>query len=416
MKKESFKKISAIALAAIMVATAMVMSSCSPSEAEKGVQTNAANGGKESNKVGGSNGAGENMDIIYSDEDREKGYILSGDTLTILNDRAMKDYHGYDDSPWYDNSQDIKKIIIKDGVTRIGRHAFNSSCVESITIPDGVTYIGELAFVSCAELVSVKMPNSVTSIGKSAFASCEKLAEVEISNGISVIEEDTFRYCTSLTSIVIPDGVVTIGREAFYQCSKLSCVEIPASVTRLEGASFGDCPKLETVDFKGTADQWGKIKKSAWDNHSPNITTIKVADSIYSFDQLQKGYAIIGQKLVILKDGKLAYTPFYEQAEITELTIGDGVTEIQGCKKLKITSVVIPKSVKVIDDSAFYGSSQLISVEMTNSVKEIRNFAFGYCESLKKIIFKGTQAEWEAIKKDNEWDKGTTDYVVVFEN
>ena len=53
--------------------------------------------------------------------------------------------------PWFEYLEDIKHVVIEDGVTNISAHAF--------------------AF--CKELVDVTIPDSVTEIAKSAFAYCK---------------------------------------------------------------------------------------------------------------------------------------------------------------------------------------------------------------------------------------------------
>ena len=51
----------------------------------------------------------------------------------------------------------------------IGEEAFRDSSVEDITIPDGVTQIGKYAFEYCKNIKSIIIPYSVTEIGDNAF-------------------------------------------------------------------------------------------------------------------------------------------------------------------------------------------------------------------------------------------------------
>ena len=99
---------------------------------------------------------------------------LSDDgTLTISGTGDMPSYVVEDDVPWYNYQGNIEKVVIKDGVTSIGKNAF-SYCLSltSITIPNSVTSIGERAFENCSSLTSLTIPNSVTSIGDCAFDGC----------------------------------------------------------------------------------------------------------------------------------------------------------------------------------------------------------------------------------------------------
>ena len=61
----------------------------------------------------------------------------------------MPDYFSVK-APWYDNREEIKKVVITDGVTNIGRSAFDMcNNLTSVTIPNSVTSIGGYAFDAC---------------------------------------------------------------------------------------------------------------------------------------------------------------------------------------------------------------------------------------------------------------------------
>lgn len=71
---------------------------------------------------------------------------------------------------WQDYIDDIRSVVIKDGITSIGSWAFkNCNSLTSITIPDSVTSIEVWAFYECTGLASITIPDSVTSIGYRAF-------------------------------------------------------------------------------------------------------------------------------------------------------------------------------------------------------------------------------------------------------
>ena len=80
------------------------------------------------------------------------------------------------------------------------------------------------------------------------------------------------------------------------------------------------------------------------------------------------------------------------------------------CYSLK--SVIIPNPVTEIDSSAFASCTSLVSVTIPNSVQSIGFQAFMDCELLLNIHFKGSVAQWNSIKKDNEWDFNTGNYTI----
>lgn len=112
---------------------------------------------------------------------------LEGNTLTISGSGAMPDWVKVEDTPWYGSRGDVKSVIIENGVTNIGSHAFlNCSALTSVTIAGGVTSIGDKAFYDCISLTSVTIPNNVTSIGSSVFQNCKNLLSVTFIEGGSI--------------------------------------------------------------------------------------------------------------------------------------------------------------------------------------------------------------------------------------
>ena len=201
-------------------------------------------------------------------------------TLYIKGSGAMSDYSISSDAndtsfcsaPWYaSHRSDIQTVIIEDGITRIGEHAFTycsamhsvsipdsvteigaeafagCSSLESVTIPDGVTKIGSAAFESCGSLKSVTIPSSVTTIGEWAFFGCDSLESVTIPGSVTEIGDWAFSDCGSLKSVTIPDSVTTIGEQAFSGCASLESVTIPGSVTEIGDWAFSDCGSLKSV-------------------------------------------------------------------------------------------------------------------------------------------------------------------------
>ena len=116
--------------------------------------------------------------------------------------------------------------------------------VRAVIIEDGVTDIGKDAFCECHALKNVTISGSVEIIGEHAFDRCDNLVSIELPYGISEIKEGCFRECSSLRDITIPGSVSFIGPFAFHGCSSLTEVSIPASVTYYGQMAFGECGRL----------------------------------------------------------------------------------------------------------------------------------------------------------------------------
>lgn len=110
-------------------------------------------------------------------------------TLIISGTGEMYDFY-YDNgvwtNPWMSYAGDIKKVLIKQGVTGIGEWAFGyCRNLFSITLPESVTSIGDRAFYDCSSLISITLLEGVTSIGDWAFYNCSTLTSITIPEGVA---------------------------------------------------------------------------------------------------------------------------------------------------------------------------------------------------------------------------------------
>ncbi|CVI70517.1 Fibronectin type III domain protein [Eubacteriaceae bacterium CHKCI004] len=143
--------------------------------------------------------------------------------LTISGTGEMDDWNSSANFGWSSMRNQIKKVVINDGVTNIPSYAFYL-CVNlaEISIPDGITSVGNYAFGNCTILKEIDLPDSVVSIGRSAFAGCDNLREISIPARVTDISQYAFAGCDKLASVGIPDGVVSINSYAFSVCKGLT--------------------------------------------------------------------------------------------------------------------------------------------------------------------------------------------------
>lgn len=174
--------------------------------------------------------------------------------LTISGKGAMESKNSAYSHPWFKQQlgDSIKTIVVKSGVTHLGKYAFCScKSLTKVTIANTVTSVGSSAFSGCSALTSVTLSKGLESIGGSAFYNCTALESITIPDGVSSIEKGVFKYCKSLKNIVIPDSVTSIEYEAFMYCYALQSITLPKSLTFIAGGAFWDCTALKSVYFTG---------------------------------------------------------------------------------------------------------------------------------------------------------------------
>lgn len=178
------------------------------------------------------------------------------------------------------------KMVLPEGLERIGRSAFYQSVVYSVSIPgsckeigdyaffecaglggisvmtngtkietvqhtltlnEGIETIGTRAFFGCINLVDVKIPNSVKEMGTRAFYGCKSLETVKIGRGLKTVPAFAFYGCLGLKTLEISNGVETIGKWAFRSCENLTDVVLGDTVSTIERFAFADCVKLNGI-------------------------------------------------------------------------------------------------------------------------------------------------------------------------
>ena len=184
--------------------------------------------------------------------------LTKAGTLTVSGNGAMQDFGSIEEQPWSKYRDQIRKIVIGDGVSSIGTWAFGSCGVLSAEISSSVEAIGNGAFKS-SSIISVTIPSKVKIIGDSAFQECQNLSSVIISEGVETICQNAFR-ATSLTSVTLPASVGEVGAAAFYQCQKMtSATFIPGSKRVTLGDNmFTQCYYLMNVTLPKSADRIGE--------------------------------------------------------------------------------------------------------------------------------------------------------------
>lgn len=216
-------------------------------------------------------------------------WSLNDGVLLIEGTGDMYDYKDVISSPWYNNRNDIIKIVVAEGVTAIGNNAFfdcsnltdisipnsvlsigesgirNCNNLKALIIPEGVEHIGLSAFWGTS-LESITIPNSVRNMGNQTFAFCDFLENVTIGDGAKTIPAWMFYGCDMLKNVIIGKEVSTIGKQAFYSCVSLKAIHIPINIEVIEEGAFNQCANLSDVYYEGTESDWNSIKIGKYNN------------------------------------------------------------------------------------------------------------------------------------------------------
>jgi hypothetical protein len=311
---------------------------------------------------------------------------------------AIPDYPDEQEAPeWGKYASVIRKVVLEEGVNRIGAYAFDnfhydSYHLQEIEIPNTVSSIGNGALAR-TELQRVVFPDSVTELGSSVLFDCPKLSSLTFTGGISAIPDSMCYNLDALTSVVIPEGVSAIGSGAFSNCDSLTELFLPSTLTTVESSAF----RFTNLSDVYINDYWFNV------DISYGAYNATMENAVWHYNPFG-GVLETGLLWELRPDGCLAISgdgpmpnwtagssqPWAGQrALITSVMIGDGVTTVGDyafwcCTRL--ASASLPDTLTHLGKRAFYQCYDLAELELPSSLNYIDFFCFGYCTSLTELV------------------------------
>ena len=368
------------------------------------------------------------IDYLYDDSDLPEydgliytqvvdGYCVNAKDKTAEKVIIPAEYNGLPVVKISDNafsdSESLTSVTIPDSVTHIGKYAFKNCPIIKATIPafaisavvgdlaeengkllgtrikniiiTSGTEIPSKAFLFCDNLTTISIPKTITTIGEDAFnvkpSKSEYPFETNFKNNYCPLAEIRYagniktwlaidglnylmsQYYSNLKlfindkelkgELVVPAGVSSIGAYAFHNCTSLTSVVIPNSVNVINNSAFSGC-NINKIKYTGDIKSWCSIKGLG------NLM-LGCTKQLFINDVEIKGELIIPNNV-----NSISGSAFY------------------GCTNL--TSVEIPSSVLNICDSAFSCCKCLSELKIPSNVINIGDFAFSDCVKLNSVI------------------------------
>lgn len=211
-------------------------------------------------------------------EDNITWRLTSDGTLVLEGTGELGRYEdgigGYPDRvPWWEYVDQIKKVYVGKGITRLTYCAFDglNGCekatemefedgnqleristmppnLEKYTAPNGknyFTYPGDIALYAR----NMDENGYITEDGNGKlelvdYPQAAALTSYTVKKGTEVI--GSFGGNKNLKEIILPDGITDVGM-AFFECSALEKLDLPESLTQLDPAAFWGCDALKTI-------------------------------------------------------------------------------------------------------------------------------------------------------------------------
>lgn len=362
----------------------------------------------------------ESGGILYevtSAQDKFATLIWGGDCKGDLVLPASVTYDGieyrvYDiEDRAFNYCEELKSIVIPEGVTRIGEETFNGcSSLTSVEIPESMAFVDSEAFSGCYLLSSVKNYTTVTYSAlnnRSWFNTQYDNWFAEQPEGLVLSGNVALTYKGTLPSTLdIPEGVTHIADGAFANSNELTSVTIPSSVISIGQSAFENCVCLATINIPENIKSVGQdaFKNTAWYSNQQeglvclgNIVLGIKGEGYYDIE-IPDGMKLIADKafdnnksintVIIPSSIEILGRMSFSSTNIHSVSMSEGIKSIGmcafwGCSNLE--RIFIPQSVSNIGNGTFQSCKNLVSVNIPEKVTCIRDDLFSECSSLTSV-------------------------------
>jgi len=247
----------------------------------------------------------------------------------------------------------ITEFDVTSGITSIEKAAFKGSKLKSVNISAGATGIRADAFDGATNLTNLNVDpasNNYSSVSGVLFDKTMTTLiayppgktdkKYVIPDSVSTIDASAFAGQKHLTDLVMPQSITSIKQNAFLYASSIKKYKIPAN------ASIGtDALRGLGVDFKDQT-----FKCSGGGTFLTKLDTIATSKSCR---------------------GTISIPGFVKEVATAAFKSGDFAENT----KSKLTSLVVPKNVRVIGSDAFTGNP-LKSIKLAEGVEVIGDYSF----------------------------------------
>ncbi len=351
----------------------------------------------------------------------------------------------------FDGCTGLVALSLPDQISAIGKYAFrNCTSLKDVKLSGRMRYIYDGAFMGCTAIEEIKISKEFSygdnysyvytsafegctslrkiefdavmyfagNAGAYIFKDCVSLEHVDLSGAQSAIGEGILSGCVNLKSVIVPDSVGEIRENAFKGCRSLESITLGTKLRDIQAGAFEGCESLKSVTFKGSVSAWRAITKAEGWNLGAAFTTVNCSDGNAPVGNPNAEYdGSRGLEYNVNKDGKSAsivsigsWREYSSPLQIASKYDGKPVTAIPDetfRMKISIKGFILPDTIESIGYRAFaYNYKNFTELTLPASLSEIGEEAFAGCNALEKLIFKGTVAEWNKIKKGDRWNIG----------
>ena len=196
----------------------------------------------------------------------------------------------------------IKKIIMEEGIEKIGERAFAFCNAKEVDLPQTLKKMGKQAFYYTL-IKTVNIPPSVSEYGKDIFMHSD-VETAYLPDNMKEIPSGFFSECVKLQKVVWPSNLTKISAYAFSNCN-FDKFHVPDTVKKIDQGAFYCCEKLKTITIGKSVKKVSKDFISGCYSLKRIVNHSKATISLEDMNKKRYWY-VAGKKITKLKPGKTA--------------------------------------------------------------------------------------------------------------
>ncbi len=346
-------------------------------------------------------------------------YLVDG-TLTVHGEGEMRKcgFMQEDLASWYSVKDEIEKVVIENGITKIGECSFiECENLKHIEIGHTVVEIKSMAFYNCPNLEKVVIPSSIKQLGSEILGpdGVEKLyftgselewktiamdrpadyenTEVVFDYKDAEIPDDTVGDDYELNKDIkwsVTNGVLTVSGKGDIEYvnpqiggqpwdaykDKITTVIIEEGITSICQNAFAPMPNLAKIEIANTVKSIGEFAF----NHAGKITEVTIPESVEFIDGNAFGNCENLKKITVDSNNK-----YYSNDENGALYNKDKSVLIAVPAGIEAFDYKVQDTVKTIGKHAFYMCNNFTGITLPDGLLKIEEYGFAACHNLLKI-------------------------------
>ena len=307
-------------------------------------------------------------------------------------------------------TSNIRKKEFPETVTEISGECFFYDNIEYLKLPKSLRKIGEYAFCNYRALKNIIIPASVNTIGYGAFRDCSALKSIIIPASVNTIDSYAFSGCNNLTIIYISKPKGTIQNAPWYAFNAKIIWNYGKEYMTIAEKKEWDKTAVPENMFYWKSDNPNDIEYHTIIGYKKDIENYTILRYPTRCQKIEED-ALYASRMLNENNPETVrdFTRNIKKIEYpdTIIIMATAKTYMSQFRHGKIESIILPKSLKILDDEFFLEYYNLKNIYIYKDIEYIGKYALN--SSITTIRMQGEAgsiigAPWGASDATVNWN------------